>query len=121
MTSRSAHKSCERLHYLQGNAKDEIFLKACLSRMHYDAIVDFMSYSTNQFDRRARLLLQSTKQYIFISSARIFAESKVPLTENSPRLLETVQDLEYKKRMNMLWLKRAKKISFIRVVFQTIQ
>lgn len=97
VTSRSAHKSCERLHYLQGNAKDEIFLKACLSRMHYDAIVDFMSYSTNQFDRRARLLLQSTKQYIFISSARIFAESKVPLTENSPRLLETVQDLEYKK------------------------
>lgn len=118
VTSRSAHKSCERLHYLQGNAKDEIFLKACLSRMHYDAIVDFMSYSTNQFDRRARLLLQSTKQYIFISSARIFAESKVPLTENSPRLLETVQDLEYKKRMNMLWLKRAKKISFIRVVFK---
>lgn len=97
VTSRSAHKSCERLHYLQGNAKDEIFLKACLSRMHYDAIVDFMSYSTNQFDRLARLLLQSTKQYIFISSARIFAESKVPLTENSPRLLETVQDLEYKK------------------------
>jgi nucleoside-diphosphate-sugar epimerase len=47
VTSRSAHKSCERLHYLQGNAKDEIFLKACLSRMHYDAIVDFMSYSTN--------------------------------------------------------------------------
>lgn len=41
VTSRSAHKSCERLHYLQGNAKDEIFLKACLSRMHYDAIVDF--------------------------------------------------------------------------------
>lgn len=95
VTSRSAHNSEDKLHYLQGNAKDVVFLEECLSRMYYDAIVDFMSYSTEEFDKRITLLLQSTKQYIFISSARIFAESKNPLTENSPRLLETVQDLEY--------------------------
>ena len=65
VTSRSAHKSCERLHYLQGNAKDEIFLKACLSRMHYDAIVDFMSYSTNQFDRRCPFVV-TINQTIYI-------------------------------------------------------
>lgn len=97
VTSRSAHNSQDKLHYLQGNAKDISFLENCLSQMYYDAIVDFMSYSTEEFDRRIKLLLQSTKQYIFISSARIFAESKYPLTENSPRLLETVQDFEYLK------------------------
>ncbi len=97
VTSRSVHSSQGRLHYLQGNAKNVVFLKDCLSRMRYDAIVDFMSYSTEEFDGRVRLLLQSTDQYVFISSARIFAESKKPLTESSPRLLDTVQDVEYLK------------------------
>ena len=97
VTSRSAHTSRDNLHYLHGNAKDEIFLKECLNQMQYDVIVDFMSYSTKEFEKRVDLLLKSAKQYIFISSARIFAESKTPLTENSPRLLETVQNPEYLK------------------------
>lgn len=97
ITSRSPYPSQGRLHYFQGNAKDDSFLRNCLSNIHYDAIVDFMSYSTKEFSKRVRLLLESTEQYVFISSARIFAESKVPLKEDSPRLLETVDDEEYLK------------------------
>lgn len=97
VTSRSEHRSQGRRHYFMGNAKDDSFLRTCLSHIHYDVIVDFMSYSTEEFSKRARLLLSSTEQYIFISSARIFAESKVPLKEDSPRLLETVNDKEYLK------------------------
>lgn len=96
VTSRSSHQSESTLHYLHGNAKDLNFLKKCL-QVKYDTIVDFMSYSTKEFEERARLLLQSTKQYIYISSARIFAESKKPLQEDSPRLLETIRDEEYLK------------------------
>ncbi len=97
VTSRSPHQPEEGLHYLQGNAKDQSFLESCLSARDYDAVVDFMSYSTKEFEERVSLLLRKTRQYVFVSSARIFAESTEPLREDSPRLLETVQDEEYLK------------------------
>lgn len=95
VTSRSEHQSQGRLHYLWGNAKDMAFLEHCLSLRRYDAIVDFMSYTTKEFDNRVHMLLKATRQYVFISSARIFAESKEPLSEDSPRLLDVVNDETY--------------------------
>ena len=53
ITSRSAHASNERkLVYLTGNAKDEAFLDELLSE-RFDAIVDFMIYTTESFAARA--------------------------------------------------------------------
>lgn len=54
-----------------------------------------MSYSTAQFSKRYEAILSSTDQYIFLSSARVYAQSDKPLTEGSPRLLDVCHDADY--------------------------
>ncbi len=96
VTSRRARVSTDpNLHFLQGNPKRELFFNA-LMEAHFDAIVDFMIYQTEEFGQRVEPLLAGTDQYIFLSSYRVYANSgKTPLTEQSPRLLETETDPEY--------------------------
>lgn len=94
VTSRSSKKSETNLHYLQGNAKDLIFLEKILYQ-HWDAIVDFMVYKTEEFEKRFNLLLDSTAQYVFLSSARVYTNSHQPITENTARLLDVLKDKEY--------------------------
>lgn len=84
----------ERLRYIQGDAKDLGFLENVISGEKYDVIIDFMVYTTEEFDERCMLLLNSCQQYILLSSYRIFADSEV-IDENSPRLLDTSADREY--------------------------
>ena len=61
VTSRSPHRSNEQdVIYLQGNAKDEAFLDDLLSEQ-FDAIVDFMIYTTDSFRERAEKLLNEGK------------------------------------------------------------
>lgn len=94
VTSRGAHESFDDVVYFRGNAKNLDFLKSILAQK-YDAIVDFMAYTTAELKERVDLLLASTAQYIFISSARVYAESPVRLTEDSPRLLDFCKDKDY--------------------------
>ena len=95
VTSRRARISNDpNLYFLQGNPKRELFFNA-LMEAHFDAIVDFMIYQTEEFGQRVEPLLAGTGQYIFLSSYRVYADSgKTPLTEQSPRLLETEKDPE---------------------------
>lgn len=97
VTSRSRHETDRPgLRYLQGNARDLPFLRSLLSNSRPDAIVDFMSYSTAEFDARRDILLTGTAHYLFLSSYRVFADSSpLPLTERSPRLLDTCGDEAY--------------------------
>lgn len=95
VTSRTLRKSSDsNLVYLQGNAHDIAFLDHCLSKQ-WDAIVDFMIYSTEEFRSRVDLLLSSTKHYLFLSTYRVFADSSQPITEYSPRLLDICEDQDY--------------------------
>ncbi|EEI68393.1 NAD-dependent epimerase/dehydratase family protein [Lacticaseibacillus paracasei] len=97
VTSRSHHTSSnDNIHYLQGNALQLDFLNRCL-KSRFDVIVDFMVYETEQFKERYEQLLNSTNQYIFLSSAKVFSESKKKLNEKSPRLLDTTQDQDFLK------------------------
>lgn len=98
VTTRSAgnktkSKECN-ISYIQGNAHDGGFLKA-LMKEHWDAVVDFMVYSTDEFRQRYRFLSGNTGHYIFLSSARVYADSKEPITEESPRLLDVFRDARY--------------------------
>lgn len=96
VTSRSSHSLIlSNINYVKGNARELTFLKKILSH-HWDVIVDFMTYSTSEFQGRYKLLLTSTNQYIFLSSSRVYADSPL-LDEKSPRLLETTNDQEYLK------------------------
>lgn len=97
VTSRQAHQSTENVRYLQGNAKNRAFLLNVLSMHCWDAIIDFMVYSENEFEDYLPYLLNETAQYIFISSARVYAESSALITEDTPRLLDTSTDADYLK------------------------
>lgn len=94
VTSRSPYPSKENVKYLVGNARDNIFLSSLLYEKP-DAIVDFMNYDLDEFAARIPMLLGSTKHYIWFSSCRVYAESDKPLTESSPRLLETSCDKDF--------------------------
>lgn len=95
VTSRKNRQNGEGVTYLCGNAHDVEFLSTILGQKPWDAIVDFMTYTTSEFQGRVKLLLSNTKQYIFLSSSRVYAESKTPIREDSPLLLDTCEDKEY--------------------------
>lgn len=96
VTSRRERKSNGNIHYIQGDAHDLSFIRQELGK-NYDAIVDFMIYSTDDFRDKSKLYLKSTGHYIFLSSARVYANSRKPITENSPRLLDVCKDTDYLK------------------------
>ena len=95
VTSRKKRQERKGVCYLQGDAKDIDFLQHILAEQEWDAIIDFMVYSTEEFKERFDLLVSSSGQYIFLSSSRVYAESASPLCEESPRLLDSVDDLGY--------------------------
>lgn len=92
-TTRSDRTSTADINYIKGNAKDQAFLNELL-RERWDAIVDFMVWSTAEFRRCCHALLSATGQYVFTSSYRVYASSNV-ITELSPRLLDTLNDQAY--------------------------
>lgn len=94
VTSRRKMKDTEGVHYIQGDAKNDLFLESVL-KDDYDVIADFMVYGTEQLKARIDKLLTNTKQYLFFSSSRVYAESNFPLVESSPRLLDHCDDQQY--------------------------
>lgn len=97
VTTRQKKKNFLNVSYLQGNARDSSFLEKILSQRKYDVIIDFMVYEEEEFKKRVEKLLSSTSQYIFLSSSRVYADSKELIKETFPRLLDVSTDLEYLK------------------------
>ena len=94
VTSRSERLSNKsNLSFIQGNAKDLSFIQTLDS--NWDDIVDFMSYQTDEFQQNYLTLLNLTRHYVFLSSARVYADSKTPIVEDSLRLLDASKDKEY--------------------------
>lgn len=93
VTSRKKQENKDNVVYIQGNAKELNFLgKLC--EKHWDVIIDFMVYTLSELTERIDILLNSTNQYVFISSARVYADNSI-ITEDSTRLLDICQDKEY--------------------------
>lgn len=93
ITSRKPRKNSEKIFYLKGNAK-ELRVISELCEQHWDVIIDFMVYSIEELKERIDMILKSTNQYIFISSARVYADSPL-IKEDSLRLFDVCQDKEY--------------------------
>ena len=91
VTTRAHREPTVNIKYIQGNAQDDSFLDRLLSRK-WDAIVDFMVYSTSVFQQRVSKLLSATDQYLFLSSARVYADPGAKIREDSPRLLDSTDD-----------------------------
>lgn len=94
VTSRQARSNNKNVTYLKGDAHDLVFIKPVLAQS-WDVIVDFMVYNTCTFNQRLDLLLSSTKQYIFLSSARVYSSTPEPIKESQPRLLDVTLDDGY--------------------------
>ena len=97
VTSRKSHNDDGNIKYIKGNAHDNEFISELFKEIKFDVVVDFMTYKTEEFEKRVDLLLENAKQYFFLSSSRVYASSDTALTEESPRLLDTVKDEEYLK------------------------
>lgn len=97
VTSRKEHESCHNVQYIVGNATQRVFLESVLKMYRWNAVVDFMVHTEEALREILPLLLDNTDQYVFISSARVYSESNVPITEKTPRLLDVSQDKEYLK------------------------
>lgn len=95
VTTRKKLSSTSYVKYIEGNAHNVDFLDEVLCLESWDVIVDFMVYSTIEFNTRVKKLLNSTKQYIYISSARVFDYSENPITEESSRLLDSSVDVDF--------------------------
>ena len=91
ITSRVKRDSYKKVKYIEGNAKSKTFLAEVLKEP-WDVIIDFMVYTTEEFSERINILLCAAKQYIFLSSARVYADSKEPIKETTPRLLDVSTD-----------------------------
>lgn len=95
VTSRQNRHSSEMVQYIKGNAHDLNFVAELISDSEFYAIVDFMNYSTREFKSRVDMFLEHTKQYFYLSSARVYANSEIPLREESPRLLDVSTDKRF--------------------------
>ena len=96
VTSRFAQTELGGIRFLQGNAHDLSFVERVLREVEPDAIVDFMTYASEEFALRYETFLSGTQHYLFLSSYRVFNDDK-RITERSPRLLDTVHDEHYLK------------------------
>lgn len=96
VTSREVrHCDQNNVKYIKGDAKNTEFLFNILQDNFYDVIVDFMIYSTKEFEDRIDRILRDTSHYIFLSSSRVYADSEQSITEESDRLLDVCCDQEY--------------------------
>lgn len=94
LESGNQSKNKGSIQYIQGNAMDNSFLLDVLRMQEWDCILDFMSYKTEQFVQRVEPFLNSTKQYIFLSSARVYDFDKV-IDEESDRIIDTSHDTRF--------------------------
>lgn len=97
ITSRRQRTNSNGIRHIVGDAHSVDFLLTIADDDHYDAIVDFMVYDTAQFSDTERLsiLRNLADQYIFLSSARVFAQTDGSITEQSPRHLDVTADKQF--------------------------
>lgn len=95
VTTRTSRPNSENVNFIEGNAHDDALLSKILKDRKWDAIVDFMAYQTAEFEKKYKIFLQNARQYVFLSSSRVYAESSESLTEQSARILDTCKDEDY--------------------------
>lgn len=79
------------ISWYKGNAKEWSFRKELLAK-NYDAIVDFLVYPSREIPFYLPQLLNSTGQFVFLSSGRIYDDLERPVRETSPRLIDSSKD-----------------------------
>jgi len=94
ITSRKTRNPVENIEFIKLDAQLPELIEH-LKVKKYDAIVDFMVYRTDSFANRIDELLKNTSHYVFISSARVFANQEGEIDEHSKRLIDEKLDPNY--------------------------
>lgn len=69
-----------------------------LKDRYYDGIVNFIHYTdTEEYKQIHQLLCKKTDHLVFLSSYRVYADSKSAVTENTIQLIDVVKDEEFLK------------------------
>ena len=97
VTSRTKRDSKQnQLNYIHGNAMDLKFVKSILDINSYDVLIDFMTYTTEEFLQRYEYLLSHVERLFYFSSSRVYANhGKKQIVETSSRLLDICTDEDY--------------------------
>ncbi len=105
-TRNDNNKNEKNISYIIGNARDYNFISNLLENNKYNAIVDFMNYNLDEFEKNHPILLKATNHYIFLSSSRVYSNCNL-INEDTPRLLDNIDDLDFLKT-NRYALRKAK-------------
>ena len=110
ITTRANRRSSYNIKYITGNTKDDEFLNKILHES-WDTIIDFMVYTTIEFKNRINQLLNATSKYIFLSSSRVYADSKEKSKKPHRGYLTYQQIKNIYLKTNILWLKQTGRYS----------
>jgi nucleoside-diphosphate-sugar epimerase len=71
---------------LRADLDDTAALTDAVAGQEFDAVCDFMSFTTDRLARNVELFAGRTGQYVFISSASAYAKpvARLPITESTP-------------------------------------
>lgn len=72
---------------VKGDALELEFMNRILEAQ-YDAIVDFMWYTAQEFEKRYEKLIMSASHYIYFSSAAVYADSDDEIAETDKRFYD---------------------------------
>lgn len=76
----------ESVEWLTGDVTDEPSLVAALGDRTFDAVVDFLSFDSEDAQRAVSVFARRTRQYVLISSASVYGKPvlQIPITESTP-------------------------------------
>lgn len=87
----------EKLRFFKHLATYE-YLEKFLHGVRYDAVVNFVHYTdTEEYKRVHKLICEHTDQLVFLSSYRVYADEKHPITEDAPQLYGVLKNEEFLK------------------------
>ena len=82
----------ERLTYYKAYATPK-YLEQLFAKTHYDGIINFIhNRNYKDYPPYHALLSQNTEHLIFLSSYRVYADLKHPITEDAPLLIDVIKD-----------------------------
>ena len=97
VTTRKNLKSSSNIKYIRGNAHNIKLLEKIIKEYSFDSIIDFMVYDYKEFKNKIEFFLNNTKQYVFLSSARVYSDKDEFINEKTERLLDVCDDKQYLK------------------------
>jgi len=93
IVSRRKRGCCNNCRYVAGDAMSKSFVEKIVGEK-FDVTVDFMWHSAESISNLLPVILRSTGQYFFLSSAAVYANSDEPLHETSPRFIDFASEHE---------------------------